>query len=70
MERLIKHYSGLFDEIIRQERFFPNPLFVFHHLYEMTFKYYIRTKRSNIKNQQKWNFCWFFFASQPLKIIK
>lgn len=67
MKHLIKQYTCFFDEVLHQERFFPNALTSFHHLNVLIYRYYFRTLRSDMKNQQNKSFCWFFFASTHLK---
>ena len=49
MEHLIKQYSYFFGETLHQEKFFPSPLFNFHHLNVLIHKYYSRTFRFNTK---------------------
>lgn len=52
MEHLIKQYSCFFGEALHQEKFFPNPLFRFHHLNVLIHKYYFRAIRFNTKTNR------------------
>lgn len=64
MEHLIKQYPYIFGEILRQEKFFLNPLFNFHHLNVLIHKYYSRTFRFSKKTNRNTLSVGFFLLHQ------
>lgn len=69
MEHLIKQYSHFSSETLHGEKFFPNSLFCFHHDNILTHQYFYPVSPEILESQQKYPFCWLFFASTSLKNI-
>lgn len=66
MEHLIKQYSLVLGELIHLKRIFPNSLFCFHQLSNLTLQHFDPEYPDNLKTNRINNFVGFFLCPNPL----